>query len=79
VSTDTKHERYRKSPNGIAAASRRNARLRAQRAARRAYHYARKNQFRTIGFDGRYGGPTPAGMPRLGALKLYNFRAEVLQ
>jgi hypothetical protein len=77
VYTDAKYERYRNSPKGIAAATRRNAGLCAQRAARRAYHAARKNQFRSIGFDGKYGGPIPDGLPRIGELKLSNFKPSV--
>jgi hypothetical protein len=76
VSVDGKFARYRESPKGQAAAARRNARVKAARAARKAYHYTRKNQARTLGFDGRYGGPVPAGVPRLSDLKLSNFMIQ---
>lgn len=77
---DEKSERYRSSEKGQATAERRNARLRAARAARRKYRndlVKRANLARSIGFDGKYSGPEPTicRAPRIGELKLSNFMA----
>jgi hypothetical protein len=42
----------------------------AARLDRRNHHFRLKNRARALGFDGVHGGPTPAGLPRLGDLKL---------
>jgi hypothetical protein len=73
VSTATKYERYRLSEKGQAAAARRNARLRAARAARRAYRNARLYRACSFDFDFRYGGPITSGVPPLGELDLRAF------
>jgi hypothetical protein len=80
VCTDKKSERYRLSEKGQVTAERRNAALRVARAARRAYRNSlviRANQSRSIGFDGKYSGPTPTicRAPRIGELKLTDFMA----
>lgn len=78
VCLDTKSERYRLSEKGQATAERRNARLRAARAARRSYRntlVARANQARAISFDGKYSGPSPTicRAPRIGEINLTPF------
>jgi hypothetical protein len=73
VCPTTKFERYYLSEKGQATAERRNARLRAARAARRAYRNARLNRDRSLSFDGRYSGRVVAGVPRVGDLRLSNF------
>lgn len=80
VCSDDKFARYRLSEKGQATAERRNARLRAARAARRAYRNSlvvRANQSRSIGFDGKYSGPTPTicRAPHIAELKLADFMA----
>lgn len=78
VCSDQKSERYRLSEKGQATAERRNARLRAARAARRSYRntlVVRANQARAISFDGKYSGPTPTicRAPRISEISLKPF------
>jgi hypothetical protein len=71
---------FRNSAKGEAAKRKRSARLKAARAARRAYRndlLTRANRARAITFDGRYGGPFPDGCPRIGELKMTDFMAAL--
>ena len=47
----------------------------AQRMRRRNYRFRLLNRSRALGFDGKYGGPTPDGVPALGELNLRAFKA----
>jgi hypothetical protein len=78
VSTDDKFARYRLSAKGQAAAKRRNARVKAARAARRTYRHElqlRANRARALDDYGRYCGPIPDGchVPSIGDLPLRDF------
>ena len=77
MSPDNKFKRYRQSAKGQEAARRRNARDRAARAARRAARDSRLYRACSMGFDGRYGGPTTPGVPRLGQIDLRAFKVPI--
>jgi hypothetical protein len=74
VRNANRQQKFRQSAKGEAAYQVRLASAREARRRRRVDHHQRLHRAQSIAFDGRYSGPPATGVPKLGELKLENYR-----